>query len=270
MAEGILFRFANEEMIYLLRSLHIPHFPGIVPEPLNPLVDEEKSLLMTEADHTLRARGLVRWLSETERQVAPPITELLLECAQPRYTLFVDMLDANATATKLLYIFGQEVIVEQCEPEPQVQQYLVIPSREAFSQRLESLVVPEQDEAFAGTPQESPCSQISLDLWERVLKVARADQAGAGVLLARSLPNQMANALAASIHDFQHIRYLGLWKQVPSSTWDHPETALTVVAGHGQIFLLWQEKPDSPLLRVIFASTQLVQEYIVQLLLPAV
>ena len=130
MAEGILFRFANEEMIYLLRSLRIPHFPGIAPEPLNPLVDEEKSLLMTEADHTLRARGLVRWLSETERQVAPPITALLLECAQPRYTLFVDMLDANATATKLLYIFGQEVVVEQCEPEPQVQQYLVIPARE--------------------------------------------------------------------------------------------------------------------------------------------
>src|SRR5690348_1076984 len=145
MPEGMLFRFANEEIIYLLRSLQIAEFPGISPQPLRPLADEEKSLLMTEADHTLRARGLVHWRGETQREIDPLVTKLLLDCAQPGYTLFVDLLDTQMGARKLLYIFGPEATVEQCEPEPQVQQYLVLPTREAVARRLQALLMPQQE-----------------------------------------------------------------------------------------------------------------------------
>src|SRR5215469_4375004 len=126
MAEGAILRFANEEMIYLLRALHLTDFPGLDPEPLKELADSEKSLLMLIADHTLRARGLVHWRGQEQREVDPLITRILQECARPAYTLFVDAINADTATAQFLYIFGSEIILEQFEAEPQVQQYLIM------------------------------------------------------------------------------------------------------------------------------------------------
>lgn len=268
MSENILFRFANEEMIYLLRSLNIADFPGMTPEPLKQLSDEEKLLLMATVDHTLRARGLVLWDGETTRQIDPLVITLLLECAHPDFTLFVDLLDTTTGAARLLYIFGSEAIVEQCEVEPQVQQYLRLPSHEAALQRLQALLLPERNEALEGTAATLPIGQLSMDLWQEALKVARAGESGAATLLARSLPNLTAEALAEALHAFQRICYLGRWKQTPSSEEDQPDAALTVVIGGKQLFLLWQEKPGGLSLTVMSASVEQIKAYLARLLPP--
>lgn len=266
MAEGILLRFANEEVIYLLRSLNIPDFPGIALDPLKALNDEQKSLLMMEADHTLRARGLVHWRGETQREIAPLIRKMFQDCAQPRYTLFVDMRDAHTPARQWLYIIGSEMYVEQCEPEPQVQQYLVIPSQEEFSQRLQRLVIPQQEEQSDADT--LPPGQISLDRWREALRVDSEDEAGASTLLTGSLPAQTAEALAASLHDFQQVRYLACWQQTPTPERSSPDAALTLVAGPERLFLLWQEEADHSLLSVMPSSAQQVRDYLNRLIVP--
>jgi len=268
MPESILFRFANEEMVYLLRSLKITDFPGIAPEPLKQLTDEEKSLLMTAMDHTLRARGLVRWDGETTRQIDPLVSALLQECAHPAFTLFVDLLDAITGAARLLYIFGSEAIVEQCEVEPQVQQYLRLPSYEATLQRWQALLFPEQDEALEGTATTLPIGQLSMDRWQEALKVARADRSNAATLLARDLPGSTAEALAEALHTFRRICYLGRWQQMPASEEDRPDAALTVVMGNKQLFLLWQEEPGSLSLTVMPADMEQAGAYLARLLPP--
>ena len=264
MSEGILFRFANEEMIYLLRSLQITAFPGMAPEPLKRLPDTEKSLLMMEADHTLRARGLVHWRGETKREIDPLITKLLLDCAQPTYMLFVDLLDAFTGTANLLYIFSPEATVEQSEPEPQVQQYLVIPSREDFARRLRTLLLPQQAEASS---EKLPEGQVNLALWQEASKMARANEAAAGSLLARNLPGSTAKALAHALHTFQRICYVAHWKQIPAHKGDSPEAALTTVVGEKGLFLLWQKEPTSSRLTVLPASEDLVGEYVIRLLI---
>jgi hypothetical protein len=262
MSEGILLRFANEEMIYLLRSLRLVDFPGMAPESLKDFTDSQKSLLMMEADHTLRARGLVHWRGETEREIDPLVSKLLLECAQPRYTLFIDLLEAGTPATQLLYLFGPEVIVEQCEPEPQVQQYLVIRTLEDFARRLGSLVVLEQGAQTSGLPG----GEIEEDLWEQALPLAREDQAGAGSLLARSLPAQTAEALAEALHGYRRVQYLARWRQTPSVGRRVPEMALTLVSKGDRLFLLWREEADSSYLKVISTGVERAWGYISRLI----
>lgn len=262
MTEGILLRFANEEMIYLLRSLRIVDFPGIAPESLKNFSDSQKSLLMMEADHTLRARGLVHWRSETEREIDPLVSKLLLECAQPRYTLFADLLETGTPATQLLYLFGPEVIVEQCEPEPQVQQYLVMRTLENFARRLRSLVVLEQREV---APPGLPGGEIEEDLWEQALTLAREDQSGTGRLLAQSLPAQTAEALAEALHGYRRIQYLARWKQTPAAGRRAPEMALTLVSKGDRLFLLWREEADGSYLKVISTTVERAWEYISRL-----
>jgi hypothetical protein len=148
----MLFRFAAEEVVYLLRSLRLSDFPGFAPQSLKQLAAGEKSLSMMDADHTLRARGLVRWRSETERELDPLIGNLLLECWQPGYPLFVHTREASNPDGQLLYLFGEEITVEQCELEPQVQQYLVIRSREDFARRLWTLAIPQLQGASRTLP----------------------------------------------------------------------------------------------------------------------
>jgi hypothetical protein len=264
MSESILLRFANEEMVYLLRSLGITDFPGLAVEPLKGLADNQKSLLLMEADHTLRARGLVRWLGEGKREIAPLVAGVLLECARPRYTLFVDMLETGSAATPLLYLFGETIVVEQSEPEPQVQQYLVMPGYEDFIKRLRVLMIPRLDE-IAET---LPAGQLDQDLWTAALKVARTDETEARRLLAGSLSARTAEALALAIRDHQHIRYLARWKQTPAR--GHlPEMALTIVTGQHQLFLLWQNRVAGPTLNVISTGADQVWEYLTRLIPPA-
>lgn len=264
MSERILLRFANEEIIYLLRSLRITNFPGIAPEPLKELTDDKKALLMTEADHALRARGLVHWRGETEREIAPLPGKMLRECARPRYTVFVDRLDVGKPAAQLLYLIGQEMIVEQCEPEPQVQQYLVLFSQTDFLQRLQALTVPEQ----VGISEALPGGRLHSTLWREAFKAARIDEARTGTLLTASLPRPTANALAASLHDFQYVRYLARWPQVPTDKQRSPEAELTIVMGRNRLFLLESEKRDSSTLNLVSATMQQAQESVTRLALP--
>lgn len=259
MSEGALLRFANEEMIYLLRALHLTNFPGLDPEPLKELADSEKSLLMLTTDHTLRARGLIHWRGQTEREVDPLITRILQECARPAYTLFVDALDTEAAATQFLYIFGSEVIVEQSESEPQVQQYLIMPSREGVQQRLQMLLDGQQTEAAA-----LPDGRISQNLWMEALTTARTGGRTVKIWPGASLPEQTATALAEALRDFRRIRYLALWKQTPTSEQPYPHAALTIVASQRYLILLWLEPGDSSL-RVISARADQVRSYVSRL-----
>lgn len=258
MPNSVLLRFASEEMIYLLRALRIANFPGLDPEPLKELVDSEKSLLMLAADHTLRARGLIRRQGETEREIDPFIAKVLLECSQPRYTLFLDLRD-----TRLLHIFGAEIIAEQCEPEPGVQQYLVMSAREAYQARLQGLIVPERGDGSSST---LPGGRISLEHWKEVLGTAHIDEARA--LLASSLPPQTADALLEAIREKRQLHYLALWKQTPDAGQSSPEATLTIVTGRKQLILLYTEKPDDLWLTVQPASAEQVWEYVIRLLPP--
>jgi hypothetical protein len=259
MPDSVLLRFASEEMIYLLRALHIADFPGLDAEPLKELADSEKSLLMLAADHTLRARGLVRWQGDSEREIDPFIAKVLLECSRPRYTLFLDSRDA-----RLLHIFSAEMIVEQCEPEPGVQQYLVMASREAYQARLQGLIAPGPGNG----PSALPGGQISLERWKEVLGVVRADEGRARVLLASSLPPQTAGALLEAIREPRQLQYLARWKRTPGAGQNSPEAMLTLVAGPNQLFLLWSEQPDNLRLTVQPARAEHVREYVARLLPP--
>jgi hypothetical protein len=263
MAEGILLRFANEEMVYLLRALGINDFPGLAPDSLKPLTNAEKSRVMMEADRTLRARGLVAWRGETQREIAPVIGTVLQDCARPQYTLFLDIMETGRPATQCLYLFGKAVIVEQCEPEPGVQHYLVMASREELLQRLRAIIMPPTVE----TPAQVPDGEMKADDCLQALELVRTDPNRARTLLSRSLPAQTATALAVAVQHIQHTYSLACWKETPAAQRD-PLRALTIVIGSGQLFLLWREDRASSLLRVLPAGTERLWTYLTQLIAP--
>src|SRR5689334_19781980 len=91
--------------------------------PLLAGVDEaSRAQALTCADHSLRARGMVGWDDRARRSIAPMIASILLDYAQPRYTLFVDTYLVSTRAMPFLYVFGEHATYEQCQPEPDVLQ----------------------------------------------------------------------------------------------------------------------------------------------------
>ena len=257
-----LLRLSNEELIYLLQTMRIDNFPGLDPDPLVALNESQKSLVISVADHALRARGLVSWDGEKQRYIDPEVASLLSECSRPEQTVFVDLLDANKRVNRLLYLFGSASIVEQYEVEPQVQQYLQMQSREEFLKRLQTLLIGERRVLASDLPQ----GEMSQDLWSEVLHAVRADKDEAGASLARALPEETARELAKALRNLRQLAYLARWTQAPSAEHRDPDLSLTVIQGQAQIFILWLEKPGVSNWRVIPASSEQVWEYIVKLL----
>src|SRR5229473_4597063 len=95
MSDAILLRFAQEELVYLLRALSIGTLHGMDSRLLGDLDMDHQALALAVADRTLRARGSVRWDSQEERHVDPIVAGTLRDCAQPRYSLLVDMVRAD-------------------------------------------------------------------------------------------------------------------------------------------------------------------------------
>jgi hypothetical protein len=260
MPDPVIIRLTPAELMLLMRSLKIETLPGLAPDLFAGLDEEQRQEALQVAEQTLRARRFVGWAGNQQRIINPTLANLLLDFAHPRYTLFVDTeLPGGKRGIPFLYVFGEQGIYEQSQPEPGVVQFGVIAGRDALMRRLSPRLPeerPAEPERWRG--------HIKQKLLNGVLRI-RDDEKIVFRYLASALPLELAEALAASYHAPQVVQYIASWQAIPTEEHPRPGAALTILQGPEHAFLLWVERPDlgeeAPVYVQLFSAPSL-REYI--------
>lgn len=149
MAEAIAIRLGDEELMHLAHALKVRAIPGVRSALLDALDPDHFALAMAVADRSLRARGLVQWLSQDEREYEPLAAAVVRAMAAPRFSAVLDLREGNAAAT-LDYVFAGQSVVEHTTPEPGVHQFVIMDAAADLVQRLGNLLHAEQAPASTG------------------------------------------------------------------------------------------------------------------------
>ncbi len=265
MAEALLLRFAQEELVYLLRALKIPTLTGLGPRPLGDLDADHQALAMAVADRTLRARGVVRWDTSQERSLDPLAAGTLRDCASPDYSLAVEVRQPNQPALQYRYSFTRRVVIEHSLPEPGVHQFVALSTRADVLERLGRLVSYPAEVAGGGQP-----VQISLNRLTQARAIAATNPDEARRLLGSGPPIEIIPGLVSALAAPDVVEYLALWQGAPDQPAEHPPSAsLTVLQGKQRLFCLRQQGGENAPVEVIPTTAAQVSEHIEQLVAPA-
>lgn len=260
MSDPVIIRLTPAELQLLMRSLKIEMLPGLAPDLFAGMNEGQREEALEIADQTLRARRFVGWTNGQQRVINPTLVNLLFDFAHPRFTLFVDTeLPGGKRGIPFLYVFGEQGIYEQCQPEPGVLQFGMITDRSVLVRRLSPHLTeerPAEPERWRG--------HIKQKLLNGVLRM-RGDEKIVFRYLASALPLELAEALAASYCAPQVVQYIACWQGIPTEEHPRPGAALTILQGPEHAFLLWVERPDlgedAPVYVQLFSTTSL-WEYI--------
>lgn len=264
MSEALLVRFAQEELVYLLRALKIDTLPGLEANPLVNLDHDHQALALAVADRTLRARGSISWQNSEHRQVDAIVAGILHDCACPEYTVLVDTIGTDGLNLRALYTFGGRAIIEHVIPEPGIHQFMVFSSLRDVLTQLHGLIVVEGKEKAR-----SIVSYLSQEQLARAHEVAPNSPDKAMLILTDTLPAEIAQDLASVLSGEVQIQHLALWVGTPKQFQNNePETVLTIIQGVADLFLLWKEKKGTVQFEVISATVQQARQYIQRLLTP--
>ncbi len=279
MSEPILLRLTAEELCLLQGALGIDVFPGFEANLLSELDDVQRTQALRTAAHTLRARGLVGRDETSRPRINPVVAEILLDYAQPWYTLFVDTYVVSTRVLPFLYVVGKQAIYEQCQPESDVVQLRVLDQEKLWKRLYPKLEQQEPSDDIepnsVGVPFISPSWQgeIIQSVLKAGVEVARENEEAASRLFSNSLSQPLAERLAAAYHDPKVVQYMARWEQTPTQEHQLPEVALTILQGQEWSFLLWVEEPqkgDEARVVVRPATHNLLQACIMQLLPPSI
>jgi hypothetical protein len=265
MSDAILLRFAQEELVYLLRALSIATLPGMDSKPLGDLDADHQALALAVADRTLRARGSVKWDSQEERHVDPIVAGTLRDCAQPRYSLLIDIVRTDRVDLRYLYAFTRHAAIEHCIPKPGIHQFVVVAAPNEVTAHINTMLAIDETLQSSGE-----AGRISQQRLEAARAGASTDVEEAARLLASELAGEAANGLAAALNAPQVVEHLALWPGMPSESDNRePGSTLTIVQGSTNLYLLWKEKPGASDVEVIPATSAEARQYVEKLLSPA-
>lgn len=226
MGEGSILRFSQEELVYLLCALEIPHLGLISAQDLADLDDDHRAFAFALADRSLRARTVIFWESDERRSVSAPIARLLTAAAAPSYSVALDLppsarkhdygqMDEAPSATTpgqegavtLLYSLSETLACEWVEAEPGVHQFLDFADVGDMVTRIVRLM----DLSEAPAPGTN-VSWVKRQALMQAHQLASSDLPAATQLLAQSLPPEAAQQIASSLAHPAALRRLALWR----------------------------------------------------------
>jgi hypothetical protein len=261
-----LLRFAPEELYLLQRALRIEVLPGMKPDILEGFSEEQKREALACADHTLRARNWIGWQDAQQRVINPALATVLSDYASPLHTIFVDTQIGSKHVMPFLYVFGEQGIYEQCQPEDNVLQFRLLQDRQALVQRLSPRSIAEPATDSVGVR-----GKIKQCILTEGLKGIHKDIEITRLCFARSLPAILAADLALAYQQPRLVQYLACWDKTPSHDHTSPLVAFTILVGQKQTHVLWVEEPaqrDNAVVTIMPATSQLLAVCIEELLPP--
>jgi len=268
MSDVLLLRFAQEELVYLLRALSIGSFPGLEVQPLGNLNADQQALALAIADRTLRAKGAVGYAGQENRHIDPIVAGMVRDLAQPTYSVLVNLLRPNGLNLRYLYAFTRHAAIEHYMPEPGIHQFLLIPEPVAVLSHMNTLLAIEAVPLPADVVRET--ERLSVERLESARANASTNLNKATMLLSADLACETARELATALATPKQIGHLALWHGAPDETKNStPDTTLTIIQGETTLFLLWKDSAQATHVEVIAATMPQVEQYVEKLLSPA-
>lgn len=236
MAEAFMVRLAHEEIIYLVRALELPGLPGLRAQAFDTLDQDHQALTMAVVDRTLQARGIVHRGSLRERSLNSAITGMLRACAQPQFSLLVDMLvpprhDACAIS------FASTAAVVRSYAAPGVHLFLALHRAVDVASQLDA-ILPVALDAPPGVGE--PGRIINHTLRALLQAAFSKDTPVQAIPASTSMPGATAAGLNDVLHHTTLLQLLSLWQGVPDAAQDMPRSMLAVAQGRAGTYLLWQ------------------------------
>lgn len=254
MSNTLLFRFAGEELIYLLRALQIAKLPGLERMSPDSLYPDHLALALAIADRTLRARRVVSYQNHEERSVDPIVSGMLRDAAQPAYTLLADIFFGDKSHRRYLYTFSDHAAIEQWEPEPGIHEFLIIGDLPEVVAHLHVVFLGEGKSASPSPGIESGKLSVSRALMERIAAMTDFDEAAR--LLAVELPDNIADPLARAFLIPERLVHLALWPAIPDERERRqPSAMLTIARGDAHFFIVSGDSANDTQLTVTPATT---------------
>lgn len=266
MANVLSLRFAHEEFVYLLRALQIEAIGGLTRESLAHLSANEQALVMSVADRTLRARGVVHWRDADDRFVEQLVTEVFLACSRAQYALTAETAGDKTSPRSAYYLFAPHVAEAVVSPEPGVYEFVTI-ARDSIQEWLRSLtpfsVAHDPFQAHATTSRASFTQAV-----ECVSAGAKAVQE----ILVTALPPAMARSLALALTQPKGTVTLTLQSLNPDLIPTYGVTTLQALQGLDALWLIENQNDSataSQEITVRSATTNSLMQRIEMLLAPA-
>lgn len=273
MPDALLLRFSQEELVYLLRALSIGSFPGLDIHPLGNLNADQQALALAIADRTLRAKGAVGWDGQENRHVDPIVAGMLRDCAQPTYSVLINLVQTGRLNARYLYAFTRHAAIEHYLPEPGIHQFLLIPSpADTLSHIIKLLALDNTVQPSDLTGEISHTERLSVERWEAVRVNASTNLNKTVMVLSADLEDETARALASALATPKQVGHLALWHGAPDEAKNvEPDATLTLVQGDTDtgLFLLWKGQQKASHIEVMQETALQAERYIEKLLQPA-
>lgn len=189
------FLLSREELILLLDLLEAAPIPGLDPDPLGELNDEQRALALIWAGRALRARELASVGDDGSLSVNEQLLTAVSTCAYWKTALNVYHWPApGQTPERFFGYVGNGQVATHTRPEDVLHGLSVLPSAQAL---IEAVTAVCQCQSIPDTP---PVQfQLARDVFVQARELAEAQdtEAAQNALLQGGIPQDTAQALTA-------------------------------------------------------------------------
>ena len=189
------FLFSREELTLLLDLLEATSIPGLDPDPLGELNDDQRALALIWAGRALRARELATVGDDDSLLVDAQVLTAVSTCAYWKSTINVYHWPApGQTPMRFFGYAGNGQVVTHTRPEDVLHRLSVLPSAEAL---VEAITAVCHCQAIPETP--TAPYQLSRKVFVQARELAEAQETEAAQTALRQggLPQDTAQALTA-------------------------------------------------------------------------
>lgn len=131
---------SREEVLAILSVLGVGALPGLGPEPIGKLSNEQIAYGIVGAERALRARGLARISNEGHLLIDQYVLDMVGSCAFAEGSQIITVTDVPGGLTQMYFAYRRrELFVLQTSPSSQLFLYQTQPNQSALTETLISL-----------------------------------------------------------------------------------------------------------------------------------
>jgi hypothetical protein len=130
---------SREELVFLLSLLQADQIPGMDEDPLRNLSKDQQTLVLAQAERSLRAKGLADVDTQGRLTVREAVLMLVGTCAFPEFMVAVHRFPSDSPGQRVFYNGRNGVIVAHERPEAPLHRFSFINDRAGLFEQILAL-----------------------------------------------------------------------------------------------------------------------------------
>ena len=135
--------FSHEELALLLKIFNVKMIPGTGETPLAGLTEDEQALILSSAERSLQARGLMKIKGEQDIILDPLVIGLIGPCLRPEQSILFWRVSRENGFQSRFFHKTFSLLVEHFLPEKGLHTFAALPNNEALQERIKAFLATE-------------------------------------------------------------------------------------------------------------------------------